>query len=82
MRNRIKSKQRIVWSTSLRPGERAMDRRYKEGVDTGRFSSNNIPLPLKPLGELPVSTINDDIPKQRLRQKQNSRHNRGKTNFQ
>lgn len=49
MRKRITAKQRIVWSTStLKPGERAMDKRYKDGVDTGRFSSNKLPLPLKP----------------------------------
>lgn len=49
MRKRTIAKQRIVWSTStLKPGERSMDKRYKDGVDTGRFSSNRIPLPLKP----------------------------------
>ena len=32
----------------LKPGERAMDGRFKDGVDTGRFSKNTIPLPLKP----------------------------------
>lgn len=46
MRRRIKKG--IVYSTRLKPGERAMDKRYKDGVDTGRFSKNTIPLPLKP----------------------------------
>ena len=46
MRKRIKTN--IVYSTILKPGERATDKRYKDGVDTGRFSSNKIPLPLKP----------------------------------
>lgn len=46
MRKRIKKG--IVYSTILKPGERAKDKRYKDGVDTGRFSSNKIPLPLKP----------------------------------
>lgn len=46
MRKRIKPN--IVYSTILKPGERATDKRYKDGVDTGRFSSNKIPLPLKP----------------------------------
>lgn len=32
----------------LKPGERAIDGRFKDNVDTGRFSSNKIPLPLKP----------------------------------
>jgi len=83
MRKRITAKQIIVWSTSqIKPGQRPMDKRYKDGVDTGRFSTNRIPLPLKPLSELQIPAIDDDIPKQRLRQKQNSRHNRGKTNFQ
>lgn len=31
----------------LKPGERIMDGRFKDNVDTGRFSSNRIPLPLK-----------------------------------
>lgn len=32
-----------------KPGERKwLDGRYKDGVDKGRFSSNTIPLPLKP----------------------------------
>lgn len=46
MRKRIKGK--IVYSTILKPGERATDKRYKDGVDTGRFSKHTIPLPLKP----------------------------------
>ena len=46
MRRKIKSG--IIYSTILKPGQRATDKRYKNGVDTGRFSSNTIPLPLKP----------------------------------
>lgn len=46
MRRKIKSG--IIYSTILKPGQRATDKRYRDGVDTGRFSSNTIPLPLKP----------------------------------
>ena len=50
MRRKIKSG--IIYSTILKPGQRAIDKRYKDGVDTGRFSSNTIPLPLKPKSSL------------------------------
>jgi len=71
-----------------KPGERKyIDGRFKDGVDTGRFSSNKIPLPLKPTS--PVSTkvaemldsIPDwvnDIPKQVIRQQEASRHFKNK----
>lgn len=75
MRRRIKPN--VVYSTILKPGERATDKRYKDGVDTGRFSSNRVPLPLKPLKELPVQ-LDDEIPKQKLRQKQANRHYKNK----
>ena len=66
----------------LKPGEREIDGRFKDGVDTGRFSSNKIPLPLKPkspvspkvaemLNEVP-SWVN--LPKQAIRQLQANRH--------
>jgi hypothetical protein len=51
----------------LKPGERAIDGRFKDNVDTGRFSSNNVPLPLKPMS--PVSPAMNDLPKQVMRQK-------------
>ena len=35
MRRKIKSG--IIYSTILKPGQRATDKRYKDGVDTGRF---------------------------------------------
>ena len=66
-----------------KPGERKyIDGRFKDGVDTGRFSSNKIPLPLKPkspvspkvaemLNEVP-SWVN--LPKQAIRQLQANRH--------
>ena len=50
MRRKIKSG--IIYSTILKPGQRAIDKRYKDGVGTGRFSSNTIPLPLKPKSSL------------------------------
>lgn len=74
MRRRIKGG--IVYSTRLKPGERAMDKRYKDGVDTGRFSSNRVPLPLKP--KEPAKVVLDDTPKQVIRQKQASRHFKNK----
>ena len=85
MRRKIKSG--IIYSTILKPGQRATDKRYKDGVDTGRFSSNKVPLPLKPMS--PVSTkiaemldsIPDwvnDIPKQVIRQQQASRYFKNK----
>lgn len=76
MRKRIKPN--IVYSTILKPGERATDKRYKDGVDTGRFSSNRILLPTKPMSELPTQPYNDEIPKQKLRQEQASRHYKNK----
>lgn len=68
----------------LKPGEREMDGRFKDGVDTGRFSSNNIPLPLKPKSPVSpaVADMLNDIPKQVRRQKHMQGKNRGKTNFQ
>lgn len=85
MRRKIKSG--IIYSTILKPGQRATDKRYKDGVDTGRFSSNKVPLPLKPMS--PISTkvaemLNNipgwvnDIPKQVIRQQQASRHFKNK----
>ena len=71
-----------------KPGERKyIDGRFKDGVDTGRFSSNKVPLPLKPMS--PISTkvaemldgIPDwvnDIPKQVIRQQEASRHFKNK----
>ena len=47
MRKRFIPKGQIAYTTRLKPGERSMDKRYKDGVDTGRFSTNRIPLPLK-----------------------------------
>ena len=81
MKRKIKSG--IIYSTILKPGQRATDKRYKDGVDTGRFSSNKVPLPLKPMS--PISTkvaemLNNipgwvnDIPKQVIRQQEASRH--------
>ena len=68
----------------LKPGERAIDGRFKDNVDTGRFSSNNVPLPLKP--KSPVSPAMNDmlnnLPKQVMRQKAMPGKHRGKTNFQ
>ena len=68
----------------LKPGERAIDGRFKDNVDTGRFSSNNVPLPLKP--KSPVSPAMTDmlnnLPKQVMRQKAMLGKHRGKTNFQ
>lgn len=82
MRRRIKSN--IVYSTVIKPGQRPTDKRYKDGVDTGRFSSNRVPLPLKP--KSPVSpAMNDmlnDLPKQVLRQKHKPGNHRGKRNFE
>lgn len=37
-----------MYSTILKPGQRTTDKRYKDGVDTGRFSVNTIPFPIKP----------------------------------
>lgn len=68
----------------LKPGEREMDGRFKDGVDTGRFSSSNIPLPLKPKSPISpaMSEMLDDLPKQVRRQKHMPGKNKGKTNFQ
>jgi len=52
MRKRIKSKKNMVWTTSFKPGQRETDKRYKDGVDTGRFSNSTVPLPLKPRVEV------------------------------
>ena len=68
-----------------KPGERKyIDGRFKDGVDTGRFSSNKIPLPIKSNSFLSpiISQDLDDIPKQVKRQKHIPGKNRGKTNFQ
>lgn len=67
-----------------KPGERKyIDGRFKDGVDTGRFSSNNIPLPIKPNSSISpiINQELDDIPKQIKRQK-HLPGGRGKTNFQ
>ena len=68
----------------LKPGEREIDGRFKDGVDTGRFSNNTIPLPLKPMSPISpaMSKMLDDLPKQIKRQKCMPGKNRGKTNFQ
>lgn len=68
----------------LKPGERVIDGRFKDGVDKGRFGSNNIPLPIKPNFSISSikSTPDDDLPKQIKRQKCIPGKNRGKTNFQ
>jgi hypothetical protein len=85
MRRKIKSG--IIYSTILKPGERAIDKRYKDGVDTGRFSSNKVPLPLKPMNPISkkiaemLDSIPDwvnDIPKQVIRQQEASRHFKNK----
>ena len=64
-----------------KPGERKyIDGRFKDGVDTGRFRSNKIPLPIKPNSFLSpiISQELDDIPKQVIRQQQASRHFKNK----
>ena len=85
MRRKIKSG--IIYSTILKPGQRATDKRYKDGVDTGRFSSNKVPLPLKPMNPISkkiaemLDSIPDwvnDIPKQVIRQQEASRHFKNK----
>ena len=56
-----------------KPGERKfVDGRYKDDVDKGAMSFQNISLPLKPRTKV-IEPI-DDIPKQVLRQKQANRH--------
>jgi hypothetical protein len=83
MRRRIKSKKKMVWTTSFKPRE--TDKRYKDGVDTGRFSNNTVPLPLKTrVDVLQQAELPLDIPKQVIRQKEANRHfkNQNKTNME
>lgn len=44
------------------------DKRYKDGVDKGRFGNHTIPLPLKKI-TLKIEELNS-LPKQVIRQKQ------------
>jgi hypothetical protein len=50
--------------------KRELDKRYKQGVDTGTMSSNNVELPLKSYSALNKpngNILTDNIPKQELR---------------
>jgi hypothetical protein len=56
-------------------------------VDTGRFSSNKVPLPLKPMSPISkkiaemldsIPNLVNDIPKQVIRQQEASRHFKNK----
>lgn len=50
--------------------KRELDKRYKQGVDTGAMSSHNVKLPLKSYAALnkpKVDILIDNIPKQELR---------------
>lgn len=51
---------------------RIVDGRYKPGIDRGAMSSNRIPLPTKKAFK-PAPKLNDDIPKQIVRQKESRR---------
>ena len=73
MNKRRRIKANMVWTTSFK--QRETDKRYKDGVDKGRFSNNTIPLPLKSRTELlPAQPVVEMSPKQVIRQEQASRH--------
>jgi hypothetical protein len=56
---------KIVMPTKI--DGRLVDGRFKKGVDRGAMSSNRIPLPVKQKYK-PIEMLNDDVPKQIIRQ--------------
>ena len=54
--------------------KRELDKRYKNGVDTGAMSNHNIPFPVK--GTLKVVEEIDEKPKQYLRRELAQKQNR------
>ena len=54
--------------------KRELDKRYKNGVDTGAMSKQTVPLPLKPITT--EKTYYNDTPKQYARLKYAQKNNR------